>query len=263
MVQPSAPDPAIHTAPAEQPTHVIDEPEPRVVLAGATRGSEPPNLSPVRMAGLIGAGMAVGAFTADAGLPPLRMVLDPIIWFSYAILALIGAFFGISALLAWRHVRASHWWLLATLLGVLLLSQPVVSRYVRTHREMQHFLATADSTRGVVADKYVRGGVNLIVEYRVHGQGYRVRPSRPIHWWGAASYSEWRRGDSIRVYYQAGAPKTVLVGYRTPDRHALFESLAIIGSVWGLLLTAYLPPVARGLLRRLQALRRRLRGAGP
>ena len=55
----------------------------------------------------------------------------------------------------------------------------------------------------------------------------------------------------------------MLVGYRTPDRHALFESLAIIGSVWGLLLTAYLPPVARGLLRRLQALRRRLRGAGP
>ncbi len=231
--------------------------------AGAARGSEQPTLSPLRMAGLIGGGMAVGAFTADVGLPPLDAVLDPFMWIFYGILALVGAFFGISALLAWRNVRASHWWLLATLLGVLLLSQPVVSRYVRTNREMQQFLATADSTRGVVADKYVRGGVNLIVEYRVQGQGYRARPSRPIHWWGAPPFSEWRLGDSIWVYHQPGAPKTELVGYRSPDRHALFEDLAFIGSVWGLLLTAYLPPTIRGLRRRLAALRTRPPPAGP
>lgn len=223
-----------------------------------TSWAEEVNESPLRTAGLVGAGMALGAWTAGVGPPPLDAVLDWVLWFFYALLALAGAFFGVSAVLAWRHVRESSWWLLGTLLGLLLFSQPVVSAYVRESREMQRFLATADSTQGVVADKYVRGSVNLVVEYQVGRRTYRARKRRPTHWWGPQSFSEWQRGDSIWVYYQPAAPKTVLAGYRTPDRHALFESLALTWSVWGLLLTAYLPLISRGVLRGLAAVRTRL-----
>jgi hypothetical protein len=209
------------------------------------------------MAGLIGAGMAVGAFTADVGLPPLDVVLYPMIWFVYAFLALVGAFFAVSAVLAWRHVRQSAAWLLATLLGVVLLSYPPVSSFVHRGREMQRFVATADSAQGVVVNKYVRGGVRLVVEYRVDGQTYRVRRTGANPHLGTPAFSEWRCGDTIQVYYQPGTPKVVLVGHRGPDRRALFESLAKVWSFWGLVLTAYLPMTVRGLRRRLATRRTR------
>lgn len=147
------------------------------------------------MAGLIGVGMALGAWTAEVGLPPLDVALDSAIWFVYAFLALVGAFFAVGAVLAWRHVRQSPAWLLATLLGVVLLSYSPVSSFVHRGREMRRFVATADSTQGVVADKYIRGGVRLVVDYRVNGQTYRVR--------------------------------------RTGANPALFESLAKLWSFWG------------------------------
>lgn len=44
---------------------------------------------------------------------------------------------------------------------------------------MPRFVATADSTQGVVVNKYYRGGVRMVVEYRVEGQVYRARATGP------------------------------------------------------------------------------------
>jgi hypothetical protein len=222
-----------------------------------------PEISPLRMAGLIGAGMAVGAFTGDVGLPPLDVVLYPMIWFVYAFLALAGAFFAVSAVLALRHVRESPSWLLGTLLGLVLLSYPPVSSFAHQGRGMERFLATADSTPGVVVNKYVRGGVRLVVEYQVDGQTYRATRSGPNPHLGTPAFSQWRRGDTIPVYHQPNAPKVVLIGERAPDRRALFESLAKAWSFWGLVLTAYLPLAVRGLRWRLPAVRTRRPPVGP
>lgn len=154
-------------------------------------------------------------------------------------------------------------WLLGTLLGLLLLSEPPVSRYAHKGRAMQRFVATADSTQGLVVDKYFRGAVRLVVEYRVGDQTYRITRTGANPRWGTPAFSEWERGDSIQVYYQPSAPKIVLVGHPTPDRRALLESLAKLWSFWGLMLTAYLPMTVRGLRRRLAALRTRPPPAGP
>lgn len=215
-------------------------------------------MSLLRTAGLIAAGMAVGAFTAEAGAPPLEALLDPIVWLVYGVVALLGAFSVISPVLAWRHVRESPRWLFGTLIGLLLLSTPAVSSFARDGREMRDFLATADSTRGIVADKYVRAGINLVVEYQVSGQPYRVTRRGKHPYVGTPAFSRWRRGDSIWVYYQPTAPETVLLGSRSPDRRVLYESLGKVWSVWGVLLTAYLPLIGRGLRRRLVVGRHRL-----
>lgn len=208
-------------------------------------------MSSLRRAGLIGAGFAVGLFTGNAGFPPLAAVLDPILWFVFAVLASIGAFFGAAVVLAWRHVRESPRWLLGTLLGLLLLSQPVVGPFIRESRDTQRFLATADSVQGVVASKYVRGQVHVIVEYRADGRSYRVTKTGANPYLGTRAFSQWERGDSIPVYYQPAAAEAVLVGHPGPDRRVLLESLAKVWSIWGLLLTAYLPLLVRGLHRRL------------
>lgn len=208
-------------------------------------------MSSLRRAGLIGAGFAVGLFTGNAGLPPLAAVLDPILWFVFAVLASIGAFFGAAVVLAWRHVRESPRWLFGTFLGLLLLSQPVVGSFIRESRVTQRFLATADSVQGVVANKYVRGHVHLIVEYRAGGRSYRVTKTGANPVWGTPAYSQWKRGDSIPVYYQAAAPEIVLVGHPGPELRALLESLAKRWIIGGLLLTAYLPLLVRGLRRSL------------
>lgn len=208
-------------------------------------------MSSLRTAGLIGAGMSLGAFAANTTPPPMIALLDPFVWLVYAVVAMAGAFSGISVVRAWRHLRESPRWLWGTLAGLLLLSVPRGSSFVRESREMQRFLATADSTRGVVAYKYVRAGVRLVVEYQAGGRSYRVMKTGANPYVGTPAFSEWRRGDSIPVYYQPTAPDTVLVGRRTPDRRALLESLAKVWSVWGVLLTAYLPLIARGLRRRL------------
>lgn len=218
-------------------------------------------MSALRTAGLIGAGMAIGAFTADAGPPPLDALLDVFIWLFYGVVASTGAFSAVSAVLAWRHVRESPRWLWGTLIGLLLLSLPILSSFIRETREMQRLVATADSTGGVVTNKYVRGGVYLVVEYQAGGQLYRVRKrgANPII--GTPAFSRWQRGDSIPVYYQPTAPEAVLVGHRGPDRRVLFESLAKAWGLWGLLLTAYLPLIVRGLRRRLIVVRTRLQSA--
>jgi hypothetical protein len=215
-------------------------------------------MSPLRAAGWVGAGMAMGAVTADVGAPPLRNVLDPVVWVVYAGIGGMGAFTGISMVLAWRHARESRRWLLATLIGLLLLSMPDVSSFLRERREMRRFLATAAWTQGLVADKYYRGTVHLIVEYRADGQLYRVRKWGLNPMLGTPEYSRWERGDSIPVYYQPNAPRLVRVGHRGPELRILLESLAKVWSVWGVLLTAYLPLIVRPLRRELLVLRGRL-----
>lgn len=218
-------------------------------------------MSALRTAGLIGAGMAVGVFTADVGPPPPVALLDVFIWLFYGVIASTGAFFAVSAVLAWRHVRKSPRWLWGTLVGLLLLSVPLVSSFIHQSREMERFLATADSTQGAVADKYVRGGVRLVVEYQAGDQSYRVRKTGAKPYIGTPAFSQWQRGDSIPVYYQPTAPGAVLVGHRSPDRRALFESLAKVWSVCGLLLTAYLPLLVHGLRCKLVPIRPSLRSA--
>lgn len=189
--------------------------------------------------------------TVVPGPPPLRALLDPIIWLVYAVVGAAGAFSAISAVLALRHLRESPRWLWGTLAGLVLFSQPVVSGYVHESREMERFLATADSTGGVVAHKFVRGGVNLVVEYQAGGQPYHVRKTGANPFVGTPAFTQWRSGDSIPVYYQPTAPDSILVGHCSPERRILFESLAKVWIVWGVLLTAYLPLIARWLRGRL------------
>jgi hypothetical protein len=209
-------------------------------------------MPPLRRARIVGAAVAVGAFTSSKDLW-LTDILNPIVWIIYAGVALVGAFFGVSVVLAWRHVGESPRWLFGTFLGLILLCQPRVREFVREGRDMRRFLATADSTQGVVANKHYRGPeVRLFVEYRAGGRSYRVRSTGSNPYLGTPAYSQWQKGDSIPVYYRRAAPQTVLVGPREPDRRALFESLAKKSAFWGLLLTAYLPLLVRGLRRGLR-----------
>lgn len=219
------------------------------------------SMSPLRAAGLVGAGMALGASTAYVGPPPSDFLLTPGLWIIYAMVAGVGAFAAISVVVAWRNVRASPRWLWATLAGLALFSVPDVSTFIREHREMQRFLATADSTQGIVSSKYYRGVVHLFVDYRVDGQLYRVRKTGLNPMWGTPEFSRWERGDSIPVYYQPAAPHLVRVGHRGPELRLLFEALAKVWSWWGVLLTAYLPLAGRGLHREAIVLRTRLQRA--
>jgi hypothetical protein len=207
-------------------------------------------MSRVPRAAAFGAVLAVVYVTWDGGAPPLSAALDPVIWLVYVFIALAGAFAGISVVLAWQHIRESPRWLWGTLVGLLLLSVPVVRPFVREARDTERFLATADSTKGVVANKYVRGAIYLVVDYEVAGEAHTIRKAGRNPYVGTPAFSQWTRGDSIWVYYQPMTPEVALVGHPGPDRRALIESLAKVWSVGGVLLTAYLPLVVRGLRRR-------------
>jgi hypothetical protein len=101
----------------------------------------------------------------------------------------------------------------------------------------------------VVLQKYVRGGVYLVVEYRVEGQTFRAtrRGQNPAV--GTQAFSLWNPGDRIPVHYQPAQPAAALVGEPGPERRFVLEALAKRWALWGLLLTAYLPPFLRGLRR--------------
>ena len=198
---------------------------------------------------LAGAGLAVVAFTLSIPVPPSDFLI-PAVWLILGMVATVGAFFGFSVVLAGRHVRESPRWLLATLLGLLLLSVPLVWSYFRESRGTQRFLSTAASTRGIVANRYVRGPVvRLVVEYRVGGRSYQVVETGQNPSVGTQAFREWSRGDSIPVYYQPTAPGAVLVGRPGPEVRFLLEALVKRWALWGLLLTAYLPLIGRGLRR--------------
>jgi hypothetical protein len=204
----------------------------------------------LRRPATVGAVLAVAFVTWAGGPPPLSAVLDPIIWFVYAFIGLTGAFAAVSVVLALQHARESPRWLLGTLVGLLLVSVPDVWSFVRDTRDTERFLATADSTRGVVANKYVRGGVHLIVDYEVAGQAHRITKVGDNPYVGTPAFSDWRVGDSIWIYFQPATPEVALVGDPGPERRVLFESLAKAWTVWSVLFTAYLPLIVRSLRRR-------------
>ena len=203
-------------------------------------------MSRLRRAAVIGATLAVGVFIWEDGPPPLADIMHGT-FLVYAFIALVGAFAAISVVLAWQHLRESPGWLIATLIGLLLVSVPAVWPFVRETREAQRFLETADSTQGVVVSKYVRGAIYLIVEYEVAGQTHQIEKRGANPRVGTQAFSQWKRGDSISVYYQPATPEVALVGHPGPDRRALLESLAKLWSVCGVLLMAYLPLAVRGI----------------
>jgi len=207
-------------------------------------------MSRLRRAAMVGAVLAVGFVTWAGGPPPLSAVLDPVIWFVYAFIGLTGAFAAVSVVLALQHVRESPRWLFGTLVGLLLVSVPGVWSFVRDTRDTGRFLATADSTRAVVTNKYVRGGIHLVVDYEVAGQAHRITKVGDNPYVGTPAFSDWHVGDGIWIYYQPATPEVALVGDPGPERRALFESLAKVWTVWSVLLTAYLRPIVRGLRRR-------------
>jgi len=211
-------------------------------------------MSAVRRGAIVGAALALG-YLAWVEIPVplsaiLEAVLDPVIYLVLAIIGLAGAFVGVSVVLAWRHARESPRWLAATFVGLLLMSVLVVQPFVRETRSTRQFLATADSTKGVVTHKYVRGGIHLVVDYVVAGQPHQTRKVGANPHWGTPAFAEWQRGDSIWVYYQPAVPDVTLVGHPGPEWRALIEALVKVWTIWGVLLTAYLPLIVHRLRRR-------------
>ena len=206
-------------------------------------------ISALRIPAVLGAVLTVSGFTAAAGPPPLAALRDPVVWVVYALVAAAGAFVAISVVLAWRTARSSPAWLTATLVGMILVSLPPVSSFYRERHETQRFLSTAASTEGVVVNKYVRGSVRLVVEYKVGDQRYRFTASGQNPYVGTQAFRQWSRGDRIPVYYQPMAPGAPLVGDPDPEPRLLFEGLVKRWALWGLMLTAYLPLIVRGLRR--------------
>lgn len=113
-------------------------------------------MSRLRRAAVVGAVLAIGVFTWDAGAPPLAAALDVFIWLLYAFIALVGAVAGIGVVLAWQHTRESPCWLFATLGGLCLLSLPVVWPFVRETRETQRFLWNSSGELGRWAENAFR-----------------------------------------------------------------------------------------------------------
>jgi hypothetical protein len=203
----------------------------------------------------VGAALAVVGFTWSAGAPALSAALDVFVWLVYGVVAMAGAMTAVSVVLAWKNARESPYWLFATLAGLLLLSTPLLRSFLREQREVERFLATSASTTGTVSNKYVRGGVHLVVEYVVAGQRYRIHAVGANPFAGTPAFSRWKRGDSIPVYYRLQAPDIAIVGHPGPDTRALWESLAKLWGAAGVLLTAYVP----GAIRRLRNVSPRVR----
>lgn len=206
-------------------------------------------MSRLRRAAAVGAVLSVAYVTWDGGPPPLSAMLDVVVWLAYAVVASVGSFIGISIVLAWQHARSSPRWLLGTLAGLILLSMPPVLSFARETREARRFVATADSIHGVVANKYVRGAIHVIVDYKVGGQTYRIHKTGENPYYGTPAFAAWKRGDSIRVYYQPAMPQFPVVGFPEPERKILMESLAKLWIVWSVLLTAHLRLIVRGSRR--------------
>ena len=215
----------------------------------------------LRHAAIAGAVLAVGYVLWVDGVPTisdiLKVLVDPVTYVLFAFIALAGAFCAVTLVRAWRNARESPRSLLITLAGLIFLSLTAIWPFVQETRETRRFLATADSTTGVVAYKYVRGVMHLVVDYEASGQKRQVNKVGQNPFVGTAAFSEWEKGDSIPVYYQPAIPDSVLVGDPWPPRRFLFESLAKLWIIWGVLLTAY-PPIARRFRRRPAASRTEL-----
>jgi hypothetical protein len=209
----------------------------------------------LRRAALVGAVAGVGAFVSRVGIPPARAALDLFIWLLFGGVALFGALLGAGIVLAWRNLRHSRAPLLWATVGLLLLSVPIVWPFLEERRRAAEFLAAADSTRGVVVNKFVRGGVRLVVDFHVGNERHRVlTPGKP-------SNDQWALGDSVWVFFLGTMPDSASVGHPGPDRAAMLRELAWLWGLGSVLLTAYLPAIVRVALRLHAARKGQIRGS--
>ncbi len=195
-------------------------------------------------ASLVGAAVAVGALVWDLGIPPPRAALDIVVWILFGAVALFGAIVGAGVVLAWRHTRESSIWISCAAGCLIVPSTLIVVPFIDKVRENTAFLAAADSTRGAVASKFVRGGPRLQVTYEVGGQQHRLLTPG-----GDWRYDQWGPGDNVWVYFQPTAPDSARIGRFGPDAAQILRSLAWLWGVGGVLLLAYLPPVVVFLRR--------------
>ena len=197
-------------------------------------------------AALVGAVGILGVLTWDVGLPPRASLLDPIFWTVYGFIALSGAFACVSAVLACEEAWNHPAWLYATLAGVVLVTLPFILPFVRETREARQFAAVADTTMGVVHNKFARGpGIYLTVNYEVSGRQHQLTIVGDNPFVGTPAFSTLRIGESVRVFYQPTNPDNAMVGRPGPEIRLLVELLLKVCGVVAVLITAYLPPVVR------------------
>jgi hypothetical protein len=177
------------------------------------------------------------ALVWDLGPPPARAAFDSFVWILFGGVALFGAIIGAGIVLAWRHTKQSSIWIICAALCLLVPSALIILPFVRKTRANTAFLAAADSTRGAVVEKYVRGGPILKVAYEVGGQQHHLRTPG-----GDWRYDQWVLGDSVWVYFQGSAPDSARIGRFGPDARQMFKSLAWLWAVGGVLLIAYVLP---------------------
>ena len=188
------------------------------------------------------------ALVWDEGVPPPSAALDSFVWVLFGGVALFGAIVGTGVVLAWRHAKQSSIWIICAAVCLLVPSALIVLPFINRTRANTAFLAAADSTRGAVVEKFVRGGPRLRVTYEVGGQQHRLlTPSLDpaVDW----RYDQWGLGDSVWVYFHASAPDSARIGRFGPDAAPMLKSLAWTWGVGGVLLLAYLPPVVLFLYR--------------
>jgi hypothetical protein len=193
---------------------------------------------------MAGAALAVVALVWELGIPPPSAALDAFVWVFFGGVALFGASVGAGVVLAWRHAKQSSIWIICAAVCLLVPSALIVLPFINSTRANTAFLAAADSTRGAVVEKFVRGGPRLWVTYEVSGQQHRLL-TPGVDW----RYDQWVVGDSVWVYFQASAPDSARIGRFGPDAAPMLKSLAWTWGVGGVLLLAYLPPVVLFLYR--------------
>jgi hypothetical protein len=193
-------------------------------------------MNSLRRAGLAGAIIVLGAVLWKNPLSG-EDILDPVVWMILTAIALFGAMLGVAGELAWHNLRESRMWLLWTALCLSVLSGLIVLPFIQATRENTAFLATADSTRGVVESKYYRSGPRLEVTYTTAGQQHRVTRG------GDLRYDQWKRGDSVWVYFPAIAPDSARVGRLGPPAAPVLQSLSWLWGIGGLLFLGYVPLV--------------------
>lgn len=126
--------------------------------------------------------------------------------------------------------------LLWTALCLTALSALIVAPFIRETRESAAFFASADSSRGVVEEKFYRFGPRLRVTYTTAGQQHRlVTPG------GDPRLDQWTGGDSVWVYYPAIAPDSARVGRFAPRAAPTLQSLSWLWGIGGLLFLGYVP----------------------
>ena len=190
-------------------------------------------LTPFRIGVAVGAiGTAVFLLRASSALP-----FDVLTWSVFAFVVACGGAFVGGAVLAWQNAREAPEIVLRAAGLLALLSLLPLGHHYREARKAAAFMETADSARGVVVRRYVRGGLHLTVTFQVNADPHSVM--RKVR----SQERDLRVGDSIWVYFQPGAPQEAFVGKPGPDPQTTFMWLAIIWVIGGVLLLGYWGPL--------------------